>query len=154
MTWLWLESTRELQQQTYGVDYAKLHGAALADYLIWNCFALEDEIHEFMGEVQWKTWAVRRGEVRDRSAAVDELVDVGHFLANALVAMGVSDAEWEERYQAKQQRNMRRQQVEGGYDTQLAKCPRCRRELDKPGAVMRIGTTRHCAGAHCHELLP
>jgi hypothetical protein len=36
-------------------------------------------------------------------------VDVGHFLANCLVALDVSDDEWEQAYRAKQDENRRRQ---------------------------------------------
>jgi dimeric dUTPase (all-alpha-NTP-PPase superfamily) len=44
---------------------------------------------------------------------IEELVDVAHFIANCLVALDVSDAEWEAAYQAKQQVN--RQRARDGY---------------------------------------
>lgn len=142
MTWSWLGSTRRLQEEAYGVDYELLakQGPELADRIIWNVLALQDELHEFLAECQWKPWAVDRGGVaRDR--AVGELVDAAHFLANLATFLGVTDEEWEARYQEKQARNAARQAAPGGY-TGNDKCPECKRELDAPGAKV----AGHCAG--------
>lgn len=149
--WGWLDSTRHLQRTAYGLDYSTLHDDSLADYITWNALALVDEVHEFLQEVQWKTWAKNRGRIHDRDAAVGELVDAGHFLANLAAALGVSDSEWEAKYREKQTRNAARQAAAGGYDSRAEKCPSCRRELDKPGATYRrsgrgVGaeSTVHC----------
>jgi len=135
MTWRWLESTRRLQEEAYGVDYDLLakHGPEFADRVIWNALALEDELHEFLNEVRWKPWAVDRGGVA-RERAVGELVDAAHFLANLATFLGVDDEEWEARYREKQARNAARQAAPGGY-TGADKCPWCKRELDAAGAV-------------------
>lgn len=65
-----------------------------------------------MGEVprefSWKGWAHDEPFV-NREALLGELVDVGHFLANCLVAIGVTDREWEAAYKAKQETNRQRQ---------------------------------------------
>lgn len=150
-TWLWLESTRKLQSTVYHVNYGSLQGDELADYVTMNVVALTSEIHEFTNEIQWKTWANDRGRV-NRDEAVDELVDVGHFLGNLLVVLGVSDVEWEVRYRDKQLRNAQRQEAPGGYSGE--KCPNCHRELDREGALVSrngfgIGgpTYLHCG--HC-----
>lgn len=45
----------------------------------------------------------------NRQRVLEELVDVGHFLANMLVAIGVTDEEWEAAYRQKQDENRRRQ---------------------------------------------
>lgn len=95
-----------------------------------NYTALVVELSEFLGEVGWKDWATPRGWV-NREAAVGELVDVGHFLANILCALGVTDEEWQARYQDKQEVNRQRQR--DGYDGVTGKCARCRRSFDDSG---------------------
>lgn len=133
--WKWLASTRELQETAYGVDFTKRQeGNELADNLVHQGFALIIELAEAFGEVQWKDWAKDRGHL-DRAAMLAELVDTGHFLANILVHLNVTDEEWETEYRAKQGRNRARQAAAGGYDARRSKCPRCQRELDKPGAT-------------------
>lgn len=151
--WQWLGSTRRLQEEVYKFDYSALSGDALADYVTWNSVALQDELHEFLGEVNWKTWAKSRGDVPNRSAAVEELVDIGHFLANLASALGVTDEEWEVTYRRKQLKNATRQRVSGGYGRDL-KCPTCQRALDAPDAVYWVTPTGqaprgiHCTGCH------
>jgi hypothetical protein len=134
--WQWLESTRELQERYFGIDFTAIaaDGNARADYTLMNAYAIVDEISEATDEITWKPWAKERGLV-NRDAMVGELVDAAHFLANLLCMLGVTDGEWAQRYQEKQRRNVRRQQTEGGYDTRQDKCPGCGRELDKPGAM-------------------
>jgi len=122
----WLADTRCLQIEAYGKDPAFLEGDELADFVIWNHTALVDEMSEFLGEVQWKPWSKVRGGV-NYDAAIGELIDVAHFLANLAVAMGCDDEEWEERYVAKMQLNAARQSA--GYDNSN-KCPKCKRALD------------------------
>lgn len=144
--WKWLASTRELQETAFGVDFSKRQeGAELADNLVHQGFALIVELAEAFGEVQWKDWAKDRGQ-HNRDAAVGELVDVAHFLANLLVHFDVTDEEWEKLYQEKQARNRARQQAAGGYDNVRSKChnPACRRELDKPGATRWNGNALVC----------
>lgn len=148
MSWRWLETTRRLQSESFGVSYEDLTGDKLADYALMNAYALIDEISEAMDEVAWKPWAKDRGTV-NRDAMLGELVDAGHFLANLLAMLGVTDEEWETAYQAKQQRNARRQ--ESGYENRQDKCPACRRELDKPGAMqVAFGREIHCTGCGRH----
>lgn len=133
--WRWLESTRKLQTESFGIDFEAmaLDGGMRADYALTNAYALIDEISEAMGEIAWKPWAKDRGSV-NRDAMIGELVDAAHFMANLLVMISVTDEEWEERYREKQHRNAKRQQTEGGYDARQDKCPGCGRELDKDGA--------------------
>lgn len=125
--WKWLESTKKLQEESYGVDFSTLEGDDLADYFIVNHTALVCELTEFMDEVGWKPWATPRGWV-SREQAVKELIDAGHFLANLCAALGVTDEEWVERYQAKQALNAKRQLE--GYDGKSTKCPSCKRAVD------------------------
>lgn len=95
--------------------------------MTFNHSALVIELSEFMQEVGWKDWAAPRGWV-NRDNAIKELVDAGHFLANLLCALDVSDAEWEYAYRAKQEVNRQRQR--DGYDGVTGKCPICRRSYD------------------------
>ena len=66
------------------------------------------ELAEASREFSWKAWA-RDVAFYNRDRLVAELVDVSHFIANMLVAMGVTDEEWEAAYRAKQQINRQRQ---------------------------------------------
>lgn len=66
------------------------------------------EIAEVFREFSWKYWAQDNPFI-NREKVIGELVDVGHFIANCLVALDVSDAEWEAAYRAKQDENRRRQ---------------------------------------------
>ena len=59
-------------------------------------------------EFSWKYWATDDPFV-NREEVIEELVDVNHFVANMLVAVGVTDDEWEAAYRGKQQVNRERQ---------------------------------------------
>lgn len=124
--WKWLESTLQLQRAAFDIDPPALEDAELADYIVWNVTALTAELGEFLMEVGWKPWAEPRGWVR-RKEAVNELVDVAHFLANLAVALGVTDVEWAKLYQEKQGVNARRQAET--YDGVSGKCSDCHRDL-------------------------
>lgn len=120
--WQWLASTRELQSRHFGVNYDELQGEKLADYMRTQIAAMASELGEFSQEVDWKPWVNGDGDRGwvNRENAVRELVDLAHFVANALCAMGVTDQEWEASYQAKQQVNRDRQAQ--GYDARSTKC--------------------------------
>lgn len=125
--WKWLESTKELQESHFGVVYP-IEGEQLANYVTWNHSALVQEAGELLAEFGWKPWAKGRGWV-NRELALKEAVDVGHFLANILAAIGVTDEEWTAAYQAKQQVN-RDRMTSGTYDGVSTKCPGCKRAYD------------------------
>jgi len=125
--WKWLESTYKLQRDVYGIDLPMKEGAKLADYATWNSLALVTEVGELTNEIGWKPWIKNRGWA-NRANAISEAVDVAHFLANILCALDVSDAEWEDAYQKKQEINRQRQQ--DGYDGITGKCPDCKRSYD------------------------
>lgn len=151
--WKWLESTRRLQEESFGMDYDALKDEYLAEYITWNVTALVAEIGEFLAECGWKNWARPRGWV-NREAAVTELVDAAHFLANLASALGVTDTEWEERYQAKQQVNRDRQA--NGYDGVLGKCTDCHRDITDQMNVRFLEdglgvTQKYCV---CGKLVP
>lgn len=124
--WVWLESTRQLQEEFYGATYP-MNGEVLANYVVMNHSALVSEASELLAEFGWKAWAQPRGWV-NRENALKEAVDVAHFLANILCAIGVTDEEWVAAYQAKQEVNRQRQR--DGYDGVAGKCPQCKRSYD------------------------
>lgn len=105
----WLSSTKELQEQAFGVDYSALWDSpdALADYMLYNLYALTDEVAEVGREIGWKPWAKDRGFVR-QDAVIDEVVDVMHFLSNILCAAGVTGEQLAKAYRSKQDENRRR----------------------------------------------
>lgn len=105
--WRWLESTHELQTQTYGYDFESMSTGDLASYVTWNVFATYQELAEISVEHSWKPWAVDDPFV-NRRRILDEVVDCLHFLGNILVGLRVDDAELESAYRAKQGQNRRR----------------------------------------------
>ena len=106
--WAWLESTKDLQETAFGYDYGILEDtAARAGYLDWNVTAAGQELAEIREEFSWKPWATDQPFV-NRDRVRDEVIDVMHFLGNILTAIGVDDAELEEHYKAKQDRNRAR----------------------------------------------
>lgn len=129
LTWNWLESTANLQAESFGIDVTSIKGEDFAEYAIWNTLAAIDELTEFLGEVKWKPWVSSGRGSANRDAAVGELIDVSHFIANLAVALGCTDDEWVLRYQEKQEINRQRQR--DGY-TGLNKCSQCKRALDDP----------------------
>jgi hypothetical protein len=137
--WRWLTSTRQLQREAYGDDVWPKEGDVLADSAMANMFSLMKEMSEAGDEIGWKPWAQPRGWV-NRDAYIGELVDVGHFLANLLIGVGCTDDEWEERYQAKQRVNLKRQR--DGYDGVTTKCHACKRALDDDGVIARDNPRR------------
>lgn len=124
--WRWLLSTVDLQGDAFGENFPKT-GEDLGAWVRTNVTALTAEVGEALKEIGWKPWSTEQGYV-NREAYLAELVDVGHFLANLLVAVGITDDEWEAAYQRKQQVNRDRQAA--GYDTRAEKCPACGRAYD------------------------
>lgn len=145
--WRWLASTRDLQRDVYAWDWEKIRANSRESYLETlgesirsNTTALSAELGEFLQETGsvWKTWLSGRSLTDgQRRAAVEELVDLGHFLANIAVSLDVTDDEWETIYRAKQEKNRARQRDENGYDGVTGKCPRCRRAYDGAGVECR-----------------
>lgn len=131
--WRWLESTLDLQKKSFGYDFP-MTGGELGDFIRTNVTALIAELGEALKEIGWKPWSVGQGYL-NREAFLGELVDAGHFLANLLVAVGITDEEWEAAYQRKQQVNRDRQAA--GYDTRAEKCPACGRAYDDSGVRCR-----------------
>lgn len=109
--WRWLASTVALQREAYGHDWEVIgrtvpnQVASIRDNLLAAAVELLGEVPR---EFSWKYWARDRPFVR-RARLIAELVDVAHFIANILVALDVTDDEWEAAYKAKQAVNYDRQ---------------------------------------------
>lgn len=107
--WRWLDSTVSLQRDYFRFDWEtlgrtpELVAASLKD----NSFAILVELAEGSVEYSWKHWA-RDEPFVNRERVLAELVDVGHFVANMLVALDVNDDEWQAAYMEKQEKNRRR----------------------------------------------
>lgn len=125
--WRWLDSTYLLQREVYGKQYPLATDQQRVDSIKENAFAAFKELSELTDEIGWKPWAKDGGWIR-REHVLKEAVDVGHFLANILCTIDVSDREWEEAYRAKQRVNRERQRL--GYDGVSGKCPGCKRAYD------------------------
>jgi DNA-directed RNA polymerase subunit M/transcription elongation factor TFIIS len=127
------ERQHRLQVESYHVRPEELDPEARAEFIRWNVLALEDELHEALGEVGWKPWATSRH--LNREAYKKELVDALHFFTNLCLAAGITADELVNDYFKKAEVNAQRQV--DGYDGVTTKCPGCRRELD------RIGSLKH-----------
>lgn len=138
---LMLQMQLRLQKEHMGANPQLLTGDRMADFMRWNAFALEDEIHEAMAEVDWKPWA--KVIVRDirEEAFLKEMVDAFHFFMNMLLC-GLPDTpeviadKFVKAYIAKNAINAQRQK--DGYDGISTKCPNCHRELSEVDQLGRV----------------
>ena len=131
----WLEKTKQLQTEVYGIDYSKLLDDspeslnALIEYLRWNMLAIDDELAEVRKAISWKPWQ-HDEPYADRKEIVKECVDVLHFVANILCAAGATDEELDTEYLAKMQKNADRQREGYKVMDDGVKCKKCFRALD------------------------
>lgn len=129
---LMLQMQLDLQKQHMkDGDPQELNGSAMADFMRWNAFALEDEVHEAMAEVGWKPWASSRHI--NQEAFLKEMVDAFHFFMNMLLCglhhlnpNEIAD-QFTRAYITKNAVNAQR--MADGYDGVSSKCGWCHREL-------------------------
>jgi len=110
--WRWLESTVALQRDAYDHDWEAIGRTdrRVSRSIKDNLWAAVVEIGEVAREFSWKSWSAGKPFV-NRRRVLEEVVDVLHFLANVLIALGVSDDELEREYQRKQEVNRERQRA-------------------------------------------
>ncbi len=104
----WLVMTKQLQTALHGADPGAFQGPDRASYIRYNTLAAVAELMEFLNETRWKPWQSDPGEVIRSDAALEELVDVLHFIANLLVSLQVSPDDLSEAYLAKHRMNYKR----------------------------------------------
>lgn len=132
----WLARQYGYQNKNFGVDYGRMIDDIeyRMTYMKENLFAAMVEIGEAANEQPVKSWA--KGDKQaihkaKRGKYVGEMVDVLFFIANALTAAGVTDAELDRAYLAKMGVNEARQA--NGYDGASTKCEKCNGATDEPG---------------------
>lgn len=144
----------KLQVDSFDTDPFTLTDEERARFILWNAYALADELHELTGEVGWKPWATSRHVNSD--AALREAVDLLHFFMN--ICMAVAPRTWSPDdvadhlvagYYAKRQVNVDRQRE--GYDGVSGKCPSCKR--DRSEAVIEEFSDGPL-GVHPEEVCP
>ena len=152
-----LELQRELQLKMPPPNRvpADLRGDERATFMVWNAYALTDEVHEAVAEMGWKPWATSRH--LNGAPMLKEMVDAWHFFMNMLLVIGgemgwtieeLAD-EFTKAYLKKNQVNAERQ--EQGYDGVSTKCPNCKRELSEVDQLARVSAqgveycTQDCA---------
>lgn len=145
----WLEATRRLQTECYNVDYGLFEGEhpdtlwEIIEYLRWNMLAIDDELAEVRKAISWKPWQADEPYV-DRKEVLKECVDVLHFVANIICAVGGTDKELNEEYLAKMQKNADRQKKGYRVLDPGMKCTLCARALDDYD-------TSNCREAQCPQ---
>jgi hypothetical protein len=150
-----LNKQRDLQVGSFRLDPLALEGEDRAEFIRWNVLALEDELHEMLGEVGWKPWASSR-HVNEKEATA-ELVDALHFFLNLVLAAAPRGQSVEmaahtllSGYNTKAAVNARRQA--NGYDGVTGKCPDCKRDTAETELVVYtdLGATSSCPCGHVY----
>jgi dimeric dUTPase (all-alpha-NTP-PPase superfamily) len=104
----WLTETAELQRTHYDYDpRGDDNFEHWINYIREQTLAAFVELGEFISELKWKPWGKLKKfpTISERQHAVEEIVDVLHFVANALHALGVTDSELDREYLRKMQIN-------------------------------------------------
>lgn len=98
----------------------------LMEMIRTQVLALENELHEALGEAGWKPWASSRH--LNVQAFQAELIDAFRFLMNLWFIAGLTPDDVAYIYQTSLSKTNAR--VENGYDGVSTKCPRCKRAYD------------------------
>jgi dimeric dUTPase (all-alpha-NTP-PPase superfamily) len=115
----WLSQTAELQFKSYG--YSPMHEG---DFEVWITYIREQtlaafvELGEFVQDLKWKPWGKLKAfpTISERAHAIEEIVDILHFIGNLLYALGVTDEELSREYANKMEVNRSRMAQGGHHD--------------------------------------
>lgn len=118
---------RNLQVESYGQDPGTLDTDVKIQFIKDMVLALTDELHEILGEVDWKPWIQGARKINE-DGVKKELVDVYHFFMNLMLSVDMSTDELYKMYMKKRQVNADRQA--NGYDGRTTKCQGCNRALE------------------------
>lgn len=80
---------------------------AVSAYIRDVVLCATDELHEVLGEVNWKPWKDSRG-IKDRDKYREEMADVLHFILDLYLAAGLTGQDIVVDYMAKHYENIRR----------------------------------------------
>lgn len=116
----------ELQVTAFGSDFDNMTLDERIALIRQSVLACEDELHEALREVGWKSWATKR--FIHQQDFREELIDAFHFLLTLFLCAGMSADDVYREYCEKHDENIRRQQE--GY-TGVAKCPICNKMWTK-----------------------
>lgn len=124
-----LDAQHELQLKL-GNDYAAMTVEERVDHCKEMILACEDELHEALNEMGWKSWATSKH--LNAEAAFGELRDAWQFLTNAMFAVSqfpphLLAARLHAALLEKLEVNIQR--AENGYDGVSSKCQQCHRDL-------------------------
>lgn len=130
----WLSTTKRMQREIYGNDLENMPEDDKRRYTDVMFRAATCELVEASDETDWKPWVVREPDAPvfpNPHVFCSEIVDAQMFLANMLVAAGITDEEYEAIYRAKWEKNIARQR-RGNYVSRkgVDKCKNCGRSFD------------------------
>lgn len=143
---LWLMLQQRLQITAMGEDPGQVVDLdERKDFARWNITAAILELGEALEEVPWKPWASTT--VENREAAIGEVVDALHFIANFLLLIRATGMELTAAYKKKNIKNLQRQI--DGYDGKKEKCKYCNREL--PETTYEFDGFNFCSEDHANK---
>lgn len=102
-----MELQRSLQEDCYHTDFAGMDNEQRIAFIRQNILALEDELHEALREVGWKSWA--KTKYIHQTRLQEELTDALHFMLSLLLVANMDSDDVYNRYIVKNQINRRRQ---------------------------------------------
>lgn len=113
----WLDEHKRLQAEAYGKDHS-----AVPTFDEWienvrqQALAAFIELGEAIQELDWKPWAKEPGWPSEAAKykTLEEIVDLLHFVANILLALGFDAQDLGEAYERKMQVN-RDRMARGGH---------------------------------------
>lgn len=106
LAWLY-ERQRDLQIAAFAGDPSTFDLSDKIQYIQWNILGATDELHEVLGEVQWKMWTDRPLVINEEQYC-DELADVLHLFLNLCLVVDLNPDELVARYWRKHQINRQR----------------------------------------------
>jgi NTP pyrophosphatase (non-canonical NTP hydrolase) len=80
---------------------------AVSEYIRDVVLCATDELHEVLGEVNWKPWKDKRG-IKDHDKYREEMADVLHFILDLYLAAGLTGKDIVNDYLSKNAENLRR----------------------------------------------
>lgn len=116
---------KELQKNTFGTDFENMTKEERIALIRQSVLACEDELHEALREVGWKSWATQK-YIHEQDLQ-EELIDALHFLLTLFLCAGMTADDVLRVYRVKHDENERRQRE--GYSG-VAKCPICNKMWD------------------------